>query len=135
MAVGDESIGFGGTLEINDGPADAFVEVDAVISLGIPNYVMGTVESKRLSRAVVKKLPTILNGGNLTIKQDFTHAGYARMQAIKGTEKLFKFTIPDDDGDTEITVPGIVTQNKVSDLDPEKVTEFDTTVEISDEEE
>lgn len=132
--VGDETIGFGGTLEINDGGGGSFVPVDKIVTLGIPAYTTGTVESKRLDLdgGVIKKLATLKNGGNLTVKIQFTHAGYARMKALEDrAEHLFKFTVPDDDGDTEITVPGIVTLNKTSDLDAEKITEFDMTVEVS----
>lgn len=135
MAVGEESIGFGGTLEINDGAGDTFVAVDMIVTLGIPNYTVGTVESKRLDLpgGVIKKLATLKNGGSLTVKQQFTNAGYARMNALRDAkaEKQFRFTIPDDDGDTQVTVPGLVTANKVSDLDAEKITEFDTTIEVS----
>lgn len=137
MATGDATIGYGGTLDINDGGGDSWVAVNAIITLGIPNYTLGTVESKRLSSTIIKKIPTIRKGDSFTIKQEFTNAGYARMKTLLNnrTEKLFRFTIPDDDGDTEITVPGIVVSNKVSDLEPDKITEFDTMVEISDEEE
>jgi hypothetical protein len=136
MAVGDATIGYGGTIEINDGGGSSYVAVDAVITVGVASYTLGPVESKRLANDIVKKLPTIKKGDSFTIKQEFTNAGYIRMKALLDarTPKNFRFTIPDDDGDTEITVPGIVTQNKISDLDPEKITELDTMVEISDEE-
>lgn len=137
MAVGDGTIGYGGTLEINDGGGSSYVAVDGIVSLGIPNYTLGTVESKRLSNTIIKKLPTIRKGDSFTIKQEFTNAGFARMKALLNArvEKLFRFTIPDDAGDTEIIVPGLVVSNKVADLEVDKITEFDTMVEISDEEE
>jgi|GEM_PF-5838477 len=136
MAVGDATIGYGGTLAINDGSADAYVLVDAITALGIPSYTLGTVESKRLTADIIKKLPTVKKGDSFVIKQEFTNAGFDRMRTLLNAriQKLFKFTIPDDDGDTEYTVPGIVTQNKISDLESDTITMFDTTVEISDDE-
>lgn len=135
MAVGDESIGFGATLEINDGSADAFVVVPMIISLGIPAETVGVVESKRLDLpgGVIKKLTTLKDGGEVSIKQQFTNAGYARMEALRAAkgEKRFRFTIPDDNGDTVITVPGFITANKTDGLESEKITEFDTMVSIS----
>ncbi len=139
MAVGDESIGFGGTLEINDGDADAFVEVGMIVSLGLPSEVVGTVESKRLDLpgGVIKKLATISNGGSLQVVTQFTHASFTRLKTLRKAkvEKLFKFTVPDDDGDHEITVPGIITETKVSSLEAEKITEIETTIEVSGQEE
>ncbi len=132
MAVGDETIGFGGTIEIDDGGGSSFIELAAVVSLGIPVYTTGTVESKRLNREVVKFLPTIAKGEALTIRHNFTNANWARVEAIRGTEKNFRFTVPDDDGDTVRTVPGIITANKTSDLDPEQVTMIETMVQVSD---
>ena len=132
MAVGDETIGFGGTIEINDGGGGSYVELEGVVTLGIPVYTTGTVESKRLNREVVKFLPTIARGETLTINHTVTHANWARVEALRGAEYSFRFTIPDDAGDTQRTVPGIITANKTSDLDPEAVTMIETTLQISD---
>ncbi len=106
-----------------------------IVTLGVPSEVVGTVESKRLDLpgGVIKKLATLKNGGSFSITQQFTNAGFARMETIRAakSEKHYKFTIPDDDGDTEITVPGIITENKTSGLEAEKITEFETMVEVS----
>jgi len=137
MAVGDETIGDGSTIEVNDGGGDAFVEIDQVIDFDVPSEQVGTVESKRLNLPgqVIKKLATLKKPGGFTIRQNFTHAGYARMEAIRATSqttpKQWKFTITDDDGDTEITVPGILTENKVTKIEADKITEFETMVEVS----
>lgn len=137
MAVGDESIGDGSTVEVNDGGGDAFVEIDMVIDFDVPSEQVGTVESKRLNLPgqVIKKLATLKKPGSFTIRQNFTNAGYARMEAIRATSqttpKEWKFTITDDDGDTEITVPGIITENKVTKIEADKITEFETMVEVS----
>jgi hypothetical protein len=119
--VGDESIGFGGTCEIDDGgtgaaPGSTFEEIAKVTSLGVPSEKVGVVESKTLDLpgGVIRKLPTLKDGGEFSIKQQFTHAGWARMETIRAAKQVheWKFTIPDDDGDTEITVTGFITENK-----------------------
>lgn len=135
MAVGDETIGYGATLEINDGTADAYVVVDKVVTLGVPSYVTGVVESKRLdlTNRVIIKLPTLVNGGNFQFTVQHTNATHARLVAVRDllAEKSFRVTIPDDDGDTVVTVPGILTEVKVEDLDAEKITVISCTVEVS----
>lgn len=135
MAVGDESIGYGATLEINDGPASAFEVVPMLTTLGVPSYVTGVVESKRLDlpNRVIIKLPTLVNGGSFPFSLQFTHEQHARLILVRDAlaEYQFRVTIPDDDGDTVVTAPGILTEVKVDDLDPEKITVIDCTVEVS----
>lgn len=143
MAVGDESIGFGATCEIDDGGTGAatgaeYTEVDMIVTLGVPSEKTGIVESKRidLPGGVIRKLATLKDGGEFSIKQQFTNAGFVRMQALRNahqadkTWNLFKITVPDDDGDTEIIVPGIVTENKIDGLEAEKITEFETMITV-----
>lgn len=137
MAVGDESIGDGSTIEVNDGAADAFVEIDQVIDFDVPSEQVGTVESKRLNLdgGVIRNLATLKKPGSFTIRQNFTNAGFARMEAIRTgsqvTPKQWKFTVTDDDSDTEITVPGILTENKITKVEADKITEFETMVQVS----
>ncbi len=138
MAVGDEQIGYGGTLEINDGVGPTFVVVDKIISLGIPSQKLGIVESKRLdlSGRVIKKLATLIDPGEVSVKIQFTNEGFERFIAIRdacqtGTEYQARFTIPDDEGDTEITVPVIVTEVKTDPLEAEKITEFEVMITVS----
>lgn len=143
MAVGDESIGFGATCEIDDGGTGAatgaaYTVVGMITSLGVPSDTTGIVESKRLDLpgGKVRKIATLLDGGEFSIKQQFTNAGFSRMEALRvahqanKTFNLFKITIPDDDGDTEVIVPGIVTQNKTDALEADKITEFETMVTV-----
>lgn len=135
MAVGDETIGFGGTIEVNDGMGDAFVIIDKPVSLAVPNWTLGTVDSKRLDldQATIVKLPTLLMGESFVIKYQHTNAGYIRFQALllARAPKQWRITIPDDDGDTEITLPGILTTNKVDPLEADKITEVELTVVVS----
>lgn len=135
MAVGDETIGYGATLEVNDGVSAAFVIIPKVVTLGVPSYVTGVVESKRLdlTNRVTLKLATLVNGGSFTFTAQFTHETHARLVAIRDTLAAYqwKVTIPDDDGDTTVTAPGILTECKVEDLDAEKITVINCTVEVS----
>lgn len=135
MAVGDETIGFGGVAEVNDGAADAFQVIPKVVSLGFPSEVVGTVESKRLdlTDAVIVKLATLKNGDSFSIKIQHTKATYARMETIRKARvaKQWRITIPDDDGGTEKTVPGILTQNKFDPMEAEKINEFEAIIEVS----
>lgn len=129
------TIGFGGTLEINDGGGSSYVAVDAIVSLGIASYTMSTVDSKRLSRTTVKVIPGVKKGDAFTINMENTREGFVRFQALFDgrAEKLFRFTIPDDDGDyDEWIVPGLVTQVKLSDLEVESITMLEVSVQVSD---
>jgi hypothetical protein len=137
MAVGDATIGYGGTLEINDGGGDSYVPVTAIVTVGVPSYTFGTVESKRLNREVIVMLKTLKKGETFIIKQDRTNAEHARMKALFNSResKLFRVTVPDDAGGEETTVPGLVVGFKSSDMDPEQITTMETTVQVSDEEE
>lgn len=135
MAVGDETIGYGATIEVDDGAGPTFVAIDKVVTLGVPSYMVGVVESKRLdlTNRVIIKLPTLVNGGSFPFSVQFTNATWARLVAIRDglVEKNWRVTIPDDDGDTAITVPGILTEAKVQDLEAEKITVIDCTIEVS----
>ncbi len=136
MAVGDENIGFGGIIEVDDGPAGAFQTIPNCEVTGVPSKVIGTVESKRLDlpNRVIKKIRTLANGGSFTFRTQFTHATWARLKAIRDdfdTEPRWRVTVPDDDGDTIFTVPGILTEAKTDDLEPEKITTISCTVEVS----
>lgn len=138
MAVGDESIGHGATVFIDDGGTGAAAgaastEVEAVVSLGVPAVTTGTAESKRLTVARVRKIATIEDGGEFSIKQQFTHAGYARMEANRSNKNrlTFEITVPDDDGDTVVTVVGLITANKTDALEVDKITEFESMVTVA----
>lgn len=135
MAQGDETIGFGGIFEVNDGGGGSFQVVPKVISLGIPNETVGIVESKRLdlSGAVIKKLATLKNGGSIAVKIENITGTWDRFEAIRSArlEKQWRFTIPLDEGNKIITVPGILTSNKHDALEAEKINEFEATIEVS----
>lgn len=136
---GEETIGFDGEVEIDDGgdgsaPDQAsFERVANVVSLGVPSPKMGTVASKRLGLARVRQIATIEEGGEFSIKQQFTHAGFARMESHKTNKHRItvRVTVPDDDGDTEIEVVCLVTENKTDALESDKITEFDSMLTVA----
>lgn len=132
---GDEQVGFGGTFEINDGDGAVFVVVPKVETLGVPDETVGFVESKRLdlAEAVIKKIATLKNGGSFSVKIQLIAATWTRLEAIRAAraEKQFRIAVPVDTGKLKITVPGIITSNKVEDLESEKITVINCTVEVS----
>lgn len=141
MAVGDESIGYGATLEIDDGGTGAasdgtsFEELPKITNLGVPSRKTNIVESKTLDSPamVIRKIAAMKDGGEFTIKWQFVHAQWLRMEVIREARQtnIYRVTIQDDDGDTEIEVPGILTENKVDNLEPEKITEVESMVTVA----
>lgn len=145
MAVGDESIGYGAILEIDDGGNGAvsdgasFEELPKITNLGVPSRKTNVVESKTLDTPakVIRKIAAMADGGEFSIKWQLTNAQWVRMEAIRaahladGTHHLFRITVQDDDGDTVIEVPGILTENKIDPLEPEKITEVESMVTVS----
>src|SRR5437763_41324 len=135
--MGQESIGLGFTVQIDDNGVGAangltFTVVDNIISAVPPAEVLKTVESKRFDMAGGRliTIPTIFEPGKGTIRMDFTHAGFARFENIRKNKVLaaFKWTIPDDGGNTVITVSGYVTENKTDSIEPDKITEFEAMI-------
>jgi hypothetical protein len=138
MAVGDESIGLGATVEIDDGgtgaaPGSSVEEVDALLSIDVPEIKTGTAESKRLGVGRVRKIATIEDGGSWSFKHQFTHTGWERVEAIRTNKQRNEYTVtvPDDNGDTEITVTCLITSNKVETIEADKITEITTTLEVA----
>lgn len=135
MAVGDESVGFGATIEVNDGNGDTFVVIGKCEIIGVPCQTVGTVQSKRLDleNGVIKKLATLIDGGSFPFRVQHTNEAHVRLRTILRAreEKQWRVTVPDDDSDTTVTVPGILTEAKKDDLDPEKITVINCMVEVS----
>lgn len=136
MAVNDESIGYGVTIEVNDN-GGAYQAIPKCELVGVPSKVVGTVESKRvdLTNRVIKKLKTLTNPGQFQFRCQHTHATMLRLVAIRDNyddpEAHWKVTVPDDDGDFEFEVPGILTEAKIEDVEAEKITVIMCTVEVS----
>lgn len=135
--IGDETIGYGVTIEVDDGAGNTYVVIPKCEMVGVPSKVIGTVESKRvdLDQRTVVKLKTLTNGGSFQFRAQHIHATYARLAAIRDDydrdEYNWRVTVPDDDDDTVITVPGILTEAKIEDVEAEKITVIMCTVEVS----
>lgn len=132
---GDESIGFGGVLELNDGAADAYVVIPKVETLGIPTQVTGTTESKALDlpEGVIQKLPNLKDGGTFQFKYHVIAATNTRLETIRAarTIKNWKVSVPCDTGFIVVIVPGFVQENRIEELESEKLTVGMVTVVVS----
>lgn len=135
LEEGDETIGFGGIFEINDGLADAFQVVPKVETLGVPDEKVGVVESKTLDldEATIRKIATLKNGGQIKVKVQNIAATFMRIDEIKKNRatKQFRVSVPIDTGTLRITVPGIITEAPIEDLEAEKITIINMTIEVS----
>lgn len=134
-AEGDESIGFGGTFEINDGDADAYVVVPKIETLGVPNETTNIVESKRLDLedAVIVKIAALKDGGTFNVKAQLIAATRTRIETIRKnrTKKQFRVTVPIDTGTIAVTVPGYITAAPIEDLEAEKISVINITITVS----
>lgn len=133
--VGDESIGFGGVFEINDGGAGAYQVLPKVEMLGIPNETTGVIESKTLDlpNAVIQKLPSLKDGGKFTVKFHLINASWVRVEALRVARSinLFRVTVPVDTGTIVIIAPGFIETNAIDDLEAEKLNTVTTTIVVS----
>lgn len=134
-ATGDESIGYGATLKINDGASSAFVAVPKLTKLGIPTEKTGTAESKALDlpEAVIRKLPTLKDGGTFTFSYQAIGATFDRIEVIRAARstKQWQVSVPIDTGEIEITVEGFVEMNGLEDIEADKITVGNVTVVVS----
>ena len=132
---GDESIGYGATLEINDGASSAFVEVPKLEKLGFPNETTGTAESKTLDlpEAVIRKLPTLKDGGSFTFTYEVLAETYERVETIRKARSIkeYRVTVPVDTGTIEVVVKGFISANQIEDIEAEKITVGNVTVVVS----
>lgn len=139
MAVGDETIGLGATVEIDDNgngsaPDQAsFEEVEALLTITPPSIKTGVAESKRIGATRIRKVATIEDGAEWSFTQDHTHAGWTRMETIREAKYrcTYRITVPDDDGDTEIEVVAIILENKIVAMESDKITEFETMLAVA----
>ncbi len=129
MAAGTESIGLNLTVTVSG------LTITNIISVVPPSEILQVIESKRvdLPGGVIVKVPALLDPGKGSIQQDFTHAGYLQQETIRKAKVAvpFVFTIPDDGGNTVITVSGFITENKTNSVEADKITEFETMIDFS----
>lgn len=135
MADKVESIGYGSTVFINDGAVNAYVLIDNLVDCDPPAEKLGHVESKRLAITgrVITSIPTLFDPGEIQIKQQFTQAGFARLETLRKARTVsnVKFSMIDDVSATVVIAPGYFLQNKTSKLEPDKITEFTSMFRVS----
>lgn len=135
MAAVAESIGYGTTVYIDDGVANAYVQMFNVVSIDPGSSKLGTVESKRLDLANshIVEVPTLFKGGDIMVKQQFSNAGFTRINTLKNAKTLsnLKTTIVDDSTGTTVIAPGYFVENKPSSIEADKITEMDITFTVA----
>lgn len=128
-------IGLGAKLEVDDGVASAFVEIDDIMNLQVPDDEFGSVESKRLNMdtdKTIRMLPTMANPGEFQFQYEFSGTKKDRLDALKGVEKNWKVTLPDDPSGTWTkTVPGFVKSNKLDQVEPDQIETVTCVVTVS----
>lgn len=130
------TLGWGGTIEINDGASNTFVAVPDVITIDPPAEVTGVVERRLLGLAnrVITAKPGMKNPGEFTYSFEQTTEERNRHDTLRAdqTIKNFKITVQDDDGsDLVKTYPGFITTVKTEALEDEKITVCAVTVRVT----
>lgn len=131
MADKVESIGYGSNAYIDDGAANAYVVVDNLLDFDNAAPKLGTAESKRMNtpNATIVKVATLFDGGEVSITQQHTQAGWTRLETLRKARavKHVKLSVIDDTSTSVRVVPGLFVQNKQSKVKPDGITEFVTT--------
>jgi hypothetical protein len=138
-------IGYGAKIQINDGASAAFVDVDDVTQIDMPDEVWGTAESKRLNlpAALILSVPTLKKAGELKVTYENNKTTWDRINVLKtgGTPSdrpqnmSFKITIPNTPGASPATytrtIPGFVIENKLDSVEADKIQTATFTVAIN----
>lgn len=126
MAISDNAaIGLGATVEINDGSGgagSAFGEVVDVVDMDVPDVEVGMVERKtlNLSDRTLRKKAALKDPGEFSFVYEYSMGKKARLDALIGTDKSFKVTLPDaGDGAYTKTWPGFIKSNKLNRVSPD----------------
>jgi hypothetical protein len=135
MADTKESIGYGSQAYIDDGSASAYVIVDMLLEFENAAPKLGTVDSKRLDtpNATIVKVPTLFDGGECSLTQQFSQAGWTRLETLRKARayKHVKFSVIDDTSTSVRIVPGLFTENKIDKVVADEITKFTTTFVVS----
>lgn len=93
--------GFNASASVNDGAADAFVEVDGTVMITLPEEELGEVERTTLKKTNPTKTfaPTLIDGGNLKMEINWTSAQYSRFRTLQRARKLKTIRITGNDQD------------------------------------
>lgn len=126
-------IGLGDKVEINDGAASAYVIVDDVVDIDVPDAMLGAAVSKRLnSGGTLTKVSTVRDPGELKFTWEFNQAQMTRLNNLKGTAKNFKVTMLDPANSSFVRIcAGFIQQNKPTKIVADEIKEVETTVMLS----
>lgn len=119
-------IGLGDKIQVDDGAASAFVDIDDVVNLNVPDDEFGVVESKRLNQdtdKLIGKVLTMKDAGEFTFQYEFSAVKKARLDALRGTTKNFKIILISDGATTTwtATFPGAIRANKNEQVAPDEI--------------
>lgn len=135
MADKVESIGYNSAAYIDDGGASAYVVVDNLLDFDNAAPKLSVIESKRLNtpNATIVKVAGLFDGGEATLTQQHTQAGWSRLETLRRARavKHVKFSVIDDTSTSVRIVPCLFVHNKQSKVQPDKITEFVTTVAVT----
>jgi hypothetical protein len=129
-------IGLGAKIQVDDGAASAYVDIDDCVNLNVPDDEFGVVESKRLnlsSDKLIRKIVTMKDAGEFTFQYEFSAVKKIRLDALKGIEHNFKIILLSD-GSTATwtaTFPGIIRGNKIDQVEPDAIQMVTCTVVVS----
>jgi hypothetical protein len=124
------AIGYGSTLQINDGASSAFEDVDNLVDIDPPDEMWGDTQSKRLDLASqqLTYVKTLKDGGEFSFTYEFDSTAFARMEALKGADKSYKIT---PTGGSARTVPGFLTKNKMNQIQADGIITVTATVRVT----
>lgn len=119
-------IGLGAVIQVNDGAASAYVAIDDLVNLNVPDDEFGVVESKRLNQSsdkLIRKVVTMKDAGEFSFQYEFSAVKKARLDALKGTEKGFKIILQSDGATATWTASfnGIIRSNKIDQVEPDQI--------------
>lgn len=126
-------IGLGWKIQVDDGAANAFVDITAVTNLNVPSDgPFGTVESKRLdiTNKTVTRVPTVKTPGSFSFTYEFDKTQFARLELIRGIEKNWKVSSTDAVAWTR-TAPGVLVEQKIEGVSADGIVQVACTVEVT----
>lgn len=105
----DSTTGFGASLEVNDGAADASEKFEGVTTITLPSEEVGEFEETELAQTkadnttldpVRRYAPNhMVEVGTVKCEMKYSAANHARVRALLGKKgKVWKLTPPDQDG-------------------------------------
>lgn len=106
------TIGYGSSIEIDDGTSAAFVAFDAVTSITVPSQEQATVESTHLLSAnrYREYVAGLIEPGDCGFTCRWSDTAYARVLSARGAAHMFKIKFPDT---SHADFAGIITKAEI----------------------